>query len=182
MPKVKFGKFKTTYKGKIFNIKQRPIIYPDGSEAEHEYCQRFDSVTILAFDEQNRLLLTKEFREASNKYVWFLPCGKVDPGEKPEQSAQRELREEIKYRANTLKLLFKRPSSSSYFLWDTFVFVAKDLVSDPLEQEEHFPIEVVPTELEKAVDMALNGEIENNFLAFHIIRFNYMIKNGQFEW
>jgi len=180
--KIQLGPLETLYEGKIFKVKQREITYPDGFKMNHEYVQRFDSVVILAFDKQGRLLLTREFREGRNKYVWFLPCGKVDPGEVPEQAAQREMREEIKQRANILKLLFKRPASSSYFLWDSYVFVATDLVDDPLEAEERFPIEVVPTDLEKATKMALSGEIENIFLAFNILRFNYMLKGGEFTW
>lgn len=180
--KVQLGPFETLFKGKIFKVKQRQITYPDGFKMNHEFCERFDSVTVLAFDKQDRLLLTREFREGSNKYVWFLPCGKVDPGEKPEQTAQREMREEIKKSAKEIKLLFKRPAGSSYFLWDTYIFVAKDLIDDPLEAEERFPIEVVPTELDKAVEMAISGKIENVFMAFNIIRFSHMLQNGEFSW
>ena len=109
--KVKYGPFETIYEGGIFKIKHRKIFYPDGSEQTHEYCQRFDSVTALVFDEKDRILLTREFRESRNRYVWFLPSGKIDKNEKPEQAMQRELREEIGKRANTLKLLFERKSS-----------------------------------------------------------------------
>ncbi|MFH1291691.1 MAG: NUDIX hydrolase [bacterium] len=180
--KVEFGEFETVYSGKIFNVKQREVTYPDGTVKTHEYCERFDSVTVLAFDEQDNLLLTREFREGKNKYVWFLPCGKIDPGETAEQAVQREMREEVGKRAKTLKLLFKRPASSNYFLWDTYVYVAKDLIEDPLEAEEYFPIEVVPTPLDKAMEMALSGEISNLFLAYNILRFDYLKKHGEFKW
>ncbi|PIT87413.1 MAG: hypothetical protein COU31_03030 [Candidatus Magasanikbacteria bacterium CG10_big_fil_rev_8_21_14_0_10_40_10] len=179
---VQLGEFETLFKGNIFTVKQRQITYPNGSIQTHEYCQRFDSVTVLAFDEQNRLLLTREFRESKNKYVWFLPTGKIDDQEDPQTAIVREMREEIGLRPRTIRLLAKRSAGSSYFLWDTYIFVAKDLEPAPLEQEEYFPIEVVPTELAKAVEMAEGGEIENVYLAYNIIWFNYLLKTKKFSW
>jgi len=77
-------------------IAQKGIMDITNQQTEkHEYCQRFDSVTVLAFDEDDNLLLTQEFRAAKEKYIWFLPTGKIDPGESPLQAAQREMQEEI---------------------------------------------------------------------------------------
>jgi len=180
--KAKFGSYETMYNGIVFSIKQRDVIYPNGERERHEYCQRFDSVTILPFDQDGNLLLTKEYRIAKEKYIWFLPTGKVDKGETPIVAAQRELREEAGQRADSLKLLFDSPASSSYFLWNVYVFVAKDLVKDPLPAEEKCPIEVIPTPMKEAVRMAMDGTIENQFLAYYIIRFDYMLENNQFSW
>lgn len=176
--KVKYGKFKILYQGDIFSIKQRDVIYPDNTKEIHEYCARFDSATILAFDNKNRLLLTREFRPGSNKYKWFLPTGKIEKGESPRQAAQRELREETGFKAKTIRRLFKKPASSSYFLWNVYVFVAKDLILAPLKAEEKLPIEVKPTSLKKAAKMAIEGTIDNQFLAYFIIRVEYMMRKG----
>jgi ADP-ribose diphosphatase len=182
--KVKFGSFETVYEGRIFKIKKREVTFPDGFKQTHEYCQRFNSVTVLPFDEKGRLLLTREVRIGEQcRKEWFLTCGRIDKGETARQAAQRELREEIGYRAKTLKLINKKSSGSEYFIWDIYLFVAKDLVKAPLSSgDEHFPIEVVPTPLNKAVKMALDGTIQNESIAFHIIRFDYMLKHGQFKW
>ncbi len=181
---VKFGPFETTYTGRIFSIKKRDVIFPDGSKQSHEYCQRFNSVTVLPFDVQGKLLLTREVRIGQKvRTQWFVPCGKIDDGETPRQSAQREMREESGYRAETLKLISKRGPNSEYFIWDMYLFAAKDLVKDPLAGgDEHFPIQVVPTPLAKAVEMAMAGTIENEYIAIQIIRFEYLVKNGLFKW
>ena len=44
---VKFGPFETCYEGNIFTIKKREIFFFDGSKQTHEYCQRFNSITVL---------------------------------------------------------------------------------------------------------------------------------------
>jgi ADP-ribose pyrophosphatase len=54
-----------------------------------------DAVVIIAFDEnEERILLNKEFRLAVDDYVYNFPAGLVDPGEDIYQAAKRELWEE----------------------------------------------------------------------------------------
>lgn len=54
-----------------------------------------DAVVIIATDEKGeKILLNKEFRLAVGEVVVNFPAGLIDPGEKPEESAKRELWEE----------------------------------------------------------------------------------------
>lgn len=54
-----------------------------------------DAVVIIATDESGeRILLNKEFRMAVGEWVYNFPAGLIDLGEKPEESAARELMEE----------------------------------------------------------------------------------------
>jgi len=48
------------------------------------------SVTVLLFDEQDRVLLVRH----SDRDVWVAPGGMVEPDEDPEETARREMREE----------------------------------------------------------------------------------------
>jgi len=184
MKRLKLGKkFKTVYKGKIFTIKQRKVVYPDGTKDHFEYCQRPDSVNILAFNDKQELLLIKEYRPGPKKIVWFVPAGRIDQkGDTPKKAAQRELREEAGYRAKKMKLLRKRFLSNTSIL-DIYVFVAKDLVKDPLPDdkgEEIAEVKFVP--LKKAVKMAVAGEIANEFIAYNILHFDYLLKHKKFKW
>lgn len=54
-----------------------------------------DAVVIIVTDENDeRILINKEFRLAVGDWVYNFPAGLIDPGEEPEQSAKRELWEE----------------------------------------------------------------------------------------
>lgn len=51
-------------------------------------------VLILHNEEKDKILLNKEYRMAVGNWVYNFPAGLIDPGEEPEQSAKRELKEE----------------------------------------------------------------------------------------
>lgn len=54
-----------------------------------------DAVVIIATDATGeKILVDREFRLAVGDWVYNFPAGLIDPGEKPEESAVRELREE----------------------------------------------------------------------------------------
>lgn len=54
-----------------------------------------DAVVLIMHDEMGeKVLLNKEFRLATGEWVYNFPAGLIDPGEKPEESAKRELWEE----------------------------------------------------------------------------------------
>lgn len=54
-----------------------------------------DAVVLIMEDESGEhILLNKEFRMATGRYVYNFPAGLIDPGETPDESARRELKEE----------------------------------------------------------------------------------------
>ncbi len=182
MKKIKLGRLTTAYRGKIFNIQQRDVILPNGTATVFEYCERPASVSTLAFNDRAELLMIKERRPGYKYNVWFLPGGRMDhPGDTPKKAALRELREETGYSAKTIKLVRKK-SPASTLIWEIYLFAAKKLFWSPLPKDRGEDIESVFVSLPKAVEMALDGTIENEFISYDIIRFNEMLKRGEFKW
>ena len=68
-----------------------------------------DFVSVVATDPDGNFLIVKQFRASIQQEVYELPSGHIEPGEKPEESAVRELLEETGYQAGHVELLGGRP-------------------------------------------------------------------------
>ena len=64
-----------------------------------------DYVAVVAFTEQEELILIRQYRPAVDRCTLELPCGHVEENEAPAESAQRELAEESGFHATQLELL-----------------------------------------------------------------------------
>ena len=57
--------------------------------------KKVDAVVLIMHDESGeKILINREFRMAPGAWVYNFPAGLIDPGEEPEESARRELKEE----------------------------------------------------------------------------------------
>lgn len=176
------GPIRTKYTGKIFTIKERDVTFSDGEKTIYEYCERPASVSVLAFNKKGELLMQKENRHGYKKNVWFLPGGRMDmPGDTPRKAALRELKEETGYTAKKITLIHTK-SPGATLLWDIYVFAARELIAGEKNNErgEYTEPHFIP--FKQAVQMALDGTIENEFISYHIIRFDFMRKHKEFSW
>ena len=153
----------------IFSVTKEKIKLADGREVSYFFIERSPAVVILPIDEKGRLLLTREYSLAYKAYDWRLPAGTVDDGENPQAAAQRELQEEAGVKAGELKLLTKLDKGGNWIRQDIYIFLGTGLAPSKLPGDEPHVIEVHPTSLEKAAEMALNREIKDSEIALAII-------------
>lgn len=64
-----------------------------------------DYAAILAFTEDQQVLMVRQYRPAIERYSIELPSGIIDPGEEPAETARRELLEETGYEAAEVEVL-----------------------------------------------------------------------------
>src|SRR5581483_3437011 len=96
------------------------------------------SAVMMPVDQRRRILLVRPYRLPAAKYLWELPAGRLDPGEKPLQAAKRELAEETGYKARTWKKLVSFFPSPGYVEEKMTIFLATDLTqgeATPMEDE-----------------------------------------------
>ena len=119
---------------------------PDGTERVYPVLTVGPAVGILAFVDDERVLLVRQYRHLPRAMSWELPGGGALPGEDPLVAAQRELREEGGYRAGRLEFLTRFDPSPAYLDETGYCYVARDLTPDPLpaDDDEFFERRIVP--------------------------------------
>ena len=131
--------------GRIVSVRVDEVETPSGRRATREVVERPDTVSVLAVDDQGRVLLVRQYRYAVGKETLEIPAGTIDPGETPEEAARRELREETGYDCEELKRLITYHPAVGYSTEKMTIFLAKKLVPAPLVgDEESIRAEAVP--------------------------------------
>lgn len=124
---------KSLFKGKEINVLEYEIKV-ENNIIKWEVIERNDGVVIVPITKEKKVCLIKEFSPAINKYILTLPGGKTTATSEEGLifDAQRELREEIGYRATRMLKLWYCYSVPSIMNRKIHQFIGLDIVYDPL--------------------------------------------------
>ena len=128
--KARLVSSRTVYRGPVFSVTTDHVEEPNGVRARRDVIHHSGSVVVLAVDDSGatpRVLLERQYRHAASDYLWELPAGRIDPGEKELQAARRELLEETGYTASKWRRILKFYASPGFVAETMAVFMATDL-------------------------------------------------------
>jgi len=126
------------YRSPIFWVTEDHAKEPGGFEIHRAIVRHAGSAVMMAVDDRRRILLVRQYRLPARAYLWELPAGRLDPGEKPLAAAKRELEEETGYRGRRWKKLISFYPSPGYVSEKMTIFLATDLTAGeakPMEDE-----------------------------------------------
>ena len=124
-------KSKDIYDGAVLKLRKDKVRLPDKNQTYREIIEHSGGVTILAKNENNKILMVKQYRKAVEKILLELPAGKLDEGEEPAECAKRELWEETGYKPEKVEKLFSFYTTPGYSDEKLHLYIAKDLQFDP---------------------------------------------------
>jgi ADP-ribose pyrophosphatase len=148
------------YQGRVLNLRVDDVRLPDGKQTIREVVEHHGAVAIVALDENNNVLLVRQYRHAAGRLLVELPAGTLEPGEEPLACAARELGEETGYRAATFEPLITIYPSPGYSTEVVHIFIARSLQAGPAHPESDEYIELMHMPLGEAVAMIARGEVE----------------------
>lgn len=173
---MKNNESKLAYQCKIFSVYEENISLPDGRSVKQSWIDHKPTVAVVAVNNENKVLLIKQYRAAVKDHLLEIPAGTMDKAEEsPLVCAQRELAEETGFKAGTLIKIFEGYLLPGYCNEYMHFFLAKDLFYEPLSADDDEFIEVLPTSFAGVKELLKNGEIIDAKTAFGLILAeNYM--------
>ena len=152
------------YEGRVWDIRRDEVSY-NGETIVREYMDHTGAVAILALDDEDRVLLIKQYRHPVRVRDWEIPAGLLDIAEEDAlAAAQRELAEEADLTAvrwDVLAEFYTTPGGSDEAIR---IYLARELA--PARETfartaEEADIEVRWAPLDELVEAILDRRVQN---------------------
>ena len=155
------------FTGRVFSVRTDLVRMPDGSQSDRDIVVHPGAVGVLALDDDDRVVMVRQFRPPVAMLMDELPAGLLDVHAEPALvAAQRELFEEAALQADTWHVLIDLYSSPGMTDEAIRVFLARGLsevAEDGRYVREHeeatMTLQRVP--LDDAVAQVFAGGITN---------------------
>lgn len=168
--------FKVVEEREAFNADGRVVVIEadlitsEDKKVTWRFAKVPDIVIVLPLADDGKVYLKKEWRANRKDFVWGLPSGLIDKDETPEQTAQRELQEEVGNKAEKLtKLISVYPTN--HIRAQFHLFLAEGLLASVLQGDEHEHLEVSVLPFDEAYDLVLKQQtpVAQDALAFSLV-------------
>jgi 8-oxo-dGDP phosphatase len=150
----------------LLTVRTDTVRMPDEHDAKRTVVTHPGAVAVLALDDDQRVLMIRQYRHPVRHELWELPAGLRDAdGESPVRTAQRELLEETGYRAREWHTLADYFTSPGFSTERIHIFLARGI--EPVagngyqrrDEEKFIVADWVP--LDEAMRLVLTGKLHN---------------------
>jgi len=147
------------YEGRKIKVAIDTETLPNGETIRRDVILHPGAVVILPILDTEHVCLLRNHRFVIGETLWEVPAGTLEPGEKIEVCAERELNEETGYRAGRMHYFGYFYASPGVMSEKLHLFFAMDLTPGPMALEVCEQIEPHTVPLRQAIEMSLNREI-----------------------
>lgn len=157
----------TVHDGIVWDVVRDTVDLGEAGTVRREYVRHPGAVAVIALDDEDRVLLLRQYRHPVRAELWEPPAGLLDvPGEDPLEAARRELAEEADLMAGSWWVLadyLTTPGGSDEALR---VYLARDLTEVPEadrheRQDEERDMEPAWVPLDDALAAVQDGRVRN---------------------
>jgi 8-oxo-dGDP phosphatase len=155
------------YTGRVISLRKDTVAMPGGGDSVREVVHHGGAVGIVALDDQDRVVMLRQYRHPFGEHLWELPAGLRDVADEPPvETARRELAEEVQLAAERWSLLTTQYPSPGFSDEKVLLYLAEGL--SPVDRPEGFTVEheeldmtVERVPLAEAVQWVFDGTVRN---------------------
>ena len=149
------------YEGPVFRVRQHTV-ESAGGEALRDIVEHNGGSIIVAITDEGKIPMVRQYRKAFEEAVLELPAGKADPGEEPEVTAVRELKEETGYAASSVKHLVTYYPTCGYSSEKLEIFICRGLTAGETHWDSTECMDILEYDADELMDMILRNEIKDS--------------------
>ncbi len=149
----------TVFEGKIFTITHDTVELENGNTAIRDCLLHHGGVCVLPVNENNEVLLVKQFRYPFRTVTLEAPAGKLEKGEDHAVCGRRELLEETGCTCSEYTFMGEMYPTPAYNTEITYMYLARGLSYEKQSLDADEFLDVVKLPLSEAVEMVMNGTI-----------------------
>jgi ADP-ribose pyrophosphatase len=149
------------FRGRKIELALKAVGLRDGTTAEREVILHRGAVALVPMVDDGHVCLVRNRRYTIDRTLLEVPAGTIDPGESPDQTAERELLEETGYRAGRIRRIRDWYVSPGVMDERMYLYVCEDLQPGAVRPELDEELETVVVAWHEAMAMAQDGRIED---------------------
>ncbi len=147
------------FRGNIITVRQDMVELPNGKTASRDVVEHPGGVGIVAFTDEGKLLMVRQFRKPVEQELWEIPAGKLSPGEEPISCGKRELEEETGYIAKEIVPLGEFFPTPGFCNETHYLFYAPRLAKGSVNLDEDEFLHAKAFTTEEVMQMIILGEV-----------------------
>lgn len=155
----KILKEKLIYKGSFLDILNVDVKLPNGKNYSRDVVRHPGATAIIAFLDNENIILVEQFRLPLNKKILEIPAGKINKNEDIKECAKRELQEETGYIAGNLEYLGCIATAPGFCDEIIYLYKATNLTLGSKNEDEDEFTNVKIMNINKVKEMIKKGEI-----------------------
>lgn len=159
MEPVKRIKREIREKGSILTLYKDTVVV-NGVEAEWDYIHHGGAAAVVAVNDEGKLLMVRQYRNALDRDVLEIPAGKLDSENEPTiECAKRELEEETGYQAEEMMYLLTINTAVAFCNEKIDIYLARNLKKTQQNLDPDEIVEVELWDLEDLKELIYKGEL-----------------------
>jgi len=157
------------YENRWLSLREDLVELPNGRTTIYGVVRCGECVGVLPFLDAETVLMVRQYRYVVGRTTWEMPTGGVHAGETVGAAAQRELSEEIGYRAGRLTHVSTYHTSKSVMDETAHLFLGEEMVKLALPADETEFIEILSFPFREVLERVLSGEIVDSMTIIAVL-------------
>ena len=168
---------KLIHNGDFLVLNKDTVLLPNGKTSTREFITHPGAACVVAVDEDDNILMVKQYRYPISKIMYEVPAGKLDFGEDPINCAKRELEEETGYKANNFDLIGSLYPAPAYSNEIIYIYLATELIKTNMNLDEDEFLVCEKIKINKVLEMIMSGQITDAKTQIAVLKY-LQLKNN----